>query len=98
MNKYAIIQVKDGKDLDKVVRRVQSSGIDCEVTYDASALYYKERIEEVIAISKYKEILAEYKEDLLDEFMNYEFDKFQKENIEVFINHYLVERGLIDEQ
>lgn len=98
MNKYAIIQVKDGKELDKVVRRVQSSGIDCEVTYDASALYYKERIEEVIAISKYKEILAEYKEDLLDEFMNYEFDKFQKENIEVFINHYLVERGLIDEQ
>ena len=98
MNKYAIVQVTNGKELDRIVRRVQSSGIDCEVTYDASALYYKERIDEVIEISKYKEILTKCKEDLLDEFMNYEFDKFQKENIEVFINHYLVERGLLNEQ
>lgn len=98
MNQYVIVESDNRKDLDTIERTIKGSKIPCNLSYDIDNVYYKDKLEETISLSKYKDILEEHKKDLLDEFILYKFNSAQNEIVEQIINDFLAEKGLLDEQ
>lgn len=98
MNEYIIVESNNRKDLDKIERTIKSSKIPCNLSYDIDDVYYKEKLNEAISLSKYKDILEEHKKDLLDDYLLFKYNSMQSELLDQIINDYLAEKGLLDEQ